>query len=285
MKPPKKDIVSYFDELSQKVFTRKEIDKIFSENKAFWRLRDSTTVHQFIEFLLSGTKLRKTRFEFPGRNIIRYSWGEASVYELVASLSPDSYFTHYTAVYLHELTEQVPNVIYLNTEQSRKPQSPSSLTQKGIDAAFKRRVRISNNIASYQDKKICRLNGMNTGKMGVISLNDPAGGEIPVTDIERTLIDITVRPVYSGGVFEVLKAFRRAKGRASVNKLAARLKKMNYVYPYHQAIGFYLERAGYKETAVRLFHKFDMEYDFYLVHQMKEMDYSKGWRLYFPKGF
>jgi predicted transcriptional regulator of viral defense system len=285
MQPPKKDIVGYFDELPQKVFTRTEIDKILAENKDFWRLSGSTTVHQFIEFLLAGTKLRKTKFEFPGRSINRYSWGETSVYELAASLAPDSYFTHYTAVYLPELTEQVPNVIYLNNEQPRKPSSSDGMTQAGIDAAFKRAVRVSNNIATYQDKKICRVNGMYTGKLGVTVMQEPAGGEIPVTDIERTLIDITVRPAYSGGVFEVRKAFQLAKGKASANKLAAMLKQLNYVYPYHQAIGFYLERAGYKEAAIKLFRKFDREYDFYLAHQMKETDYSKEWRLYFPKGF
>jgi predicted transcriptional regulator of viral defense system len=285
MKPPKKDIVGYFDGLPQKVFKRSEIDIILSENKEFWRLRSSTTVHQFIEFLLAGTKLQRTKFEFPSRNVIRYSWGEVSVYELVASLAPNSYFTHYTAVYLHELTEQVPNVIYLNYEQSRKYQDADSLTQASIDAAFKRPVRVSNNTASYQDKKICMRNGMYTGKLGVIDLNDSAGSEMPVTNVERTLIDITVRPVYSGGVFEVLKAFKKAKGTASANKLSAILKKMDFVYPYHQAVGFYLERADYKDTAVRLFRKFDIKYDFYLVHQMKEMDYSKDWRLYFPKGF
>jgi hypothetical protein len=285
MRLPKKDITGYFDGLPQKVFKRSEIDTILSENKEFWRLRSSTTVSQFIEFLIAGTRLRRIRLEFPHRNMIRYSWGEASDYELAASLAQNSYFTHYTAVYLHELTEQVPNAIYLNSEQSRKPPSQDGLTQEGIDNAFKRTVRVSKTTASYRDKRICLLSGMYTGKLGVTGLNDPAGGEIPVTNIERTLIDITVRPVYAGGVFEVLKAFKRAKGTASANKLAAMLKEINFVYPYHQAIGFYLERAGYKETAVGLFRKFDMKYDFYLVHQMKETDYSKDWRLYFPKGF
>lgn len=34
--------------------------------------------------------------------------------------------------------------------------------------------------------------------------------KIRVTDLERTLIDIAVRPAYSGGVFEVLEAFKNA---------------------------------------------------------------------------
>jgi predicted transcriptional regulator of viral defense system len=116
-------------------------------------------------------------------------------------------------------------------------------------------------------------------------MDSPEGGRIRVTDVERTLIDVTVRPVYAGGPFEVLKAYKVARPKVSVNKLAATLKKLDYIYPYHQAIGFYLERAGvYTESSIALLRKFDFKYDFYLTHQIKEKAYSERWRLYFPKG-
>jgi predicted transcriptional regulator of viral defense system len=127
---------------------------------------------------------------------------------------------------------------------------------------------------------------MPTGQLGVIDTPGPDGRNIRVTDVERTLIDIAVRPFYSGGVFEVLKAYRLAKDKVSVNKLASFLKKMDYVYPYHQAIGFYLERSGaYKDSQINLLRKFEIRFDFYLTYQMNEMSYSKDWRLYYPKDF
>ena len=64
-------------------------------------------------------------------------------------------------------------------------------------------------------------------------------GPLRFTNLERTLIDATVRPVYAGGVFEVRKAYELAKEKVSVNRLAALLQKLDYTYPYHQAIGFY----------------------------------------------
>ena len=72
-------------------------------------------------------------------------------------MAPGSYFSHYAAVYLHELTEQAPNVIYLNTEQSPKYQGENSLTQAGIDAAFKRPRRVSKNIASFRESGFRRI--------------------------------------------------------------------------------------------------------------------------------
>jgi len=285
MKPPIEDIVNYFNNISPNVFKRSDVEKILAENREFWRFSGSVTVHKFIEFMLENTKLEIVKFEFPSRNILRYTWGKTPFYEIVVSLLPNSYFTHYTAMFLHELTEQIPNTIYLNSEQSRKIFGTKELEQSRIDAAFKRNVRVSRNIGSYNNQKICILNGMYTGQLGVIEKEDHEGARILTTNIERTLIDIAVRPIYSGGVFEVQKAYKMAKGRVSVNRLSAMLKKLNYTYPYHQAIGFYLENAGvYNKSSIKLLKKFDMKYDFYLNYKMADMVYSKKWRLYYPKG-
>jgi predicted transcriptional regulator of viral defense system len=71
-------------------------------------------------------------------------------------------------------------------------------------------MRISQNVAGYKKYKICILNGMYTDRLGVIEVLHN-GAKISVTDIERTLIDIVVRPGYSGGVSEVLSAYNLAK--------------------------------------------------------------------------
>jgi predicted transcriptional regulator of viral defense system len=281
----RKDIVRHFESLAMRVFKRSQIDAILSENRDFWRLGQLMTVSKFIEFLIDRTQLKAIRFEFPSRTILRYTWGDVPIYELVLSLYPESYFTHYTALYLHNLTDQVPKTIYLNFEQPHKLYRDRTLDQSRIEIAFKSPMRTSKNIAIYKDHKICVLNGMYTGKLGVISLKGPQGENISVTDLERTLIDIVVRPGYAGGVFEVLKAYKLAKDHISVNRLAAMLKKLDYAYPYHQCIGFYLERAKYKKASIELMQKFEIKYNFYLTHYMKDMDYSKKWRLFFPKDF
>ena len=45
------------------------------------------------------------------------------MYQILVNLRPKCYFTHYTAMYFHELTEQIPKVIYVNVEQTPKPKS------------------------------------------------------------------------------------------------------------------------------------------------------------------
>ncbi|MDY0279025.1 MAG: hypothetical protein RBR35_00520 [Salinivirgaceae bacterium] len=282
----KPDIVKLFEGHPARVFKRSQIEEILHQNRDFWRLTYSMTVNQFLDFLRDKTKLKAIKLSFPSRAETRYVWGEdVSIYQLALSLKPDAYLTHYTAMFLHGLTEQIPKTVYLNFEQSSKGHTGVELEQKSIDWAFRQKPRVSNNIATYHSQRICILNGRETGRLGVVEIEEDSRNKLQVTNIERTLIDIAVRPFYAGGVFEVLKAYRTAEGKVSVNRLAAMLKNLDYVYPYHQAIGFYLERSGaYKESAVKLLTKPEIKYDFYLAHGMKDMEYSERWRLYFPKG-
>jgi len=260
------------------------VEKILAENRQFWRLAQATTVNKFLEFMLEYTDLQAARFEFPNRTELRYTWGDVPTYEIVQTLRAAGYFTHYTAIHLHDLTDQIPKTIYLNFEQKLRG-GGGQLSQASIDRAFKAKCRVSNRIATYRDRDVTLLNGMNTGELGVVELETPEHVPLRVTSIERTLIDATVRPIYSGGVFEVARAFERAQGKFSVNKLVATLRKLNYTYPYHQAIGFYLERANYKPSQVDLLRQFEREFDFYLTHQMQQTDHNSRWRLFIPKGF
>ncbi len=286
LKVAKRDIVAFFDNQTTRVFQHSDIARFVSEHGEVWRLTESTTVQDFIAFLLKNTPMRMERIEFSRRPMIRYTWGEVATYEIVLSWHPESYLSHYTAVYIHDLTEQIPKTIYLNLEQRRKGAVSGSLTQGGIDTAFKRPMRRSKTTAQFRDFEVCLLNSMGMENLGVVDSSGPEGERIRLTNPERTLIDITVRPGYAGGVFEVLNAFRNAKGKVSINRLVAMLKRLDYIYPYHQAIGFYLERAGvYDESSIRLLRKIEINYDFYLAHGIKDTDYSKKWRLFFPKGF
>jgi len=280
------DIARLFDDLPARVLTRRQIDEFVAQNRAFWRLADVTTTQTFINFMLEDGRLKSLTLSFPSRNVIRYTWGEVPFYQTVLSLKPGAYFSHYTAMHLHELTEQIPKTLYLNHEQSPKPRGSGDLTQERIDAAFRRPPRMTRSIAAYEDRRVCVLNGMHTDQLGVVDTVGPEGEQLRVTNVERTLIDATVRPVYAGGVFEVLHAFRAARDRVSINRLCAMLRKLDYVYPYHQAIGFYLERAGgYRRSQIDLLRRFEMRHDFYLTYQMDQPDFSADWRLFVPKGF
>ena len=78
---------------------------------------------------------------------------------------------------------------------------------------------------------------------------------------------------------------KNAAEAVSINKLSAMLKKIDYVYPYHQVIGFYVEKSGaYRKSQIDLLRKQEMVYDFYLMHKMSNPKYSSAWKLHYPEG-
>ncbi|MEM5373026.1 hypothetical protein V4C53_44555 [Paraburkholderia azotifigens] len=288
----KADIVKHFDLLPAHVLKLKEVRAILVEQRAFWRLAQNTTAADFIAFLRQQAKLKEVAFPFPQRPEQVYVWGDVPLLAVLLSLRKKLYLSHYTAMRLHGLTEQSPTTIYLTEERSSGSTGQHErprLDQDDIDQSFSRAQRISHNWVEHAGKKIYLLNGAYTAQLGIVTerVTDEGGDEVlaRLTDLERTLIDITVRPVYAGGVFEVAKAFELAKDRVSVNKLVATLRKLDFAYPYHQAIGYYLERASYKPSQIDLIRRVPIEHDFYLAHEMGKTRYVKEWRLHVPDGF
>jgi hypothetical protein len=281
----KPDIIRVFEETGKRVFWPSDISQILEENRIFWRLAKNTTTARFLDFLQNKTALHLEYLDpvnHPNaRGISRYGWEEASAYEIALSMKRGAYLSHGTAMYLHGITEQIPARIYVNSEQSAKP-SAGQLTQGGIDRAFAGKQRESQFVFRFDGAEALLLWGKHTGQLEVIDM-EYSGAKLRVTGIERTLIDIAVRPSYAGGVFQVLEAFRAAKDRVSVGTLVATLKKLAYVYPYHQAIGFYMQRAGYSSGQYDRLKKIGLEYDFYLAYGIQDKTYESEWRLFFPK--
>lgn len=266
------------------IFSLRQLQQFLSQLKEKKLLPQSLSFSTFQECFLDQEGVHKEIISCPNyqKQETRYLWGEPSVFEVALSLRPRSYLSHGCAVFLHGLNDQIPKTIFVNQEQSKK-ESPkkSSLTQESLDRAFSNvKQRSSRMIYEYKGANITILNGKHTKELEVGNLEGKR-----VTKLERTLIDIVVRPEYAGGVYQVLEAYKGAKGKASTNVLIATLKKLEYVYPYHQAIGFYMERAGWQEKQFARLLKLGLEFDFYLTYGMKEKEYAQTWRLFYPRGF
>jgi hypothetical protein len=282
----KHDIFSYFEANPQKVFTEADLAQILREQRGFWRLAMKTNALQFIEFLMNQKRIHRVMFRSKAysQKMVRYSWGDASIYQLALSLRKSSYLSHGTAVFLHGLTDLIPKTLFLNAEQTPKPAPTGELTQHSLDLAFSRKQRQSNLSYAHNEWAVTVINGKNTGRLGVEELLGPSSEKLAVTNLERTLIDIVVRPAYAGGIFQVLEAYRSAKENLSTNRLMSTLKKLDYVYPYHQAIGFLMERAGYERDRYELLRKPGFHFDFHLTHGIQNESYDRNWRLFHPKG-
>lgn len=279
------EIEKHFNELPTKVFTTPLLVGEFIQNEAIWDLPKSQRFRDFVAVLLEESHLLYVKLECERyQDLDRFAWGTPSIFALALTVKNAAYLTHGSAMFLHKLTDGSPQTVYVNYEQSPKPQN-GVLTQEGIHRAFARPQRQTNLVYKYEDYSIVVINGKHTGRYGVRNyLGEDGANPMDITDLERTLIDITVRPAYAGGVVAVLEAYRRAKDQIKVEKLLETLNTLNYIYPYHQAIGFFMEKAGYQKNQWSKLLKRGTKFDFYITHQLPETKhYDPKWRIYYPE--
>ena len=275
------NIKSFFKEGMTRVYTREELAAVLDAKRVIWNLPISWSADKFIDRLLSSEILLRREIVFEGYlpKKERFIIPGASPFEVAVSLIKKAYLSHYSAVYLHGLTNQIPKTIYISFEQSKKMNVDRDLEQKSIDSAFSKPQRKSTTTTIYEDYTFLIHNGMYSNRAGIYTLDN-----LPVTNIERTLIDITVRPTYAGGVNSVLEVYRKAIDKISLNKLVATLDKLNFIYPYHQSIGFYLEKAGYDVKKLDTLRHIGIDHNFYLTYQMQEKEFDEKWKIYYPTG-
>ncbi|MEI9478260.1 MAG: hypothetical protein WCO26_17010 [Deltaproteobacteria bacterium] len=217
-KTHQEEIAAWFDALGRRIFSQKDAEEILISSWDRWHLPLNIRMADLFDYLIKNSELKKVVLNSPNydKKHVRYTWREISVYQLSLSLRPRSYLSHYSAMYLNNLTEVPSRTIYVNSEQSPKFRGETSLEQRAIDLAFKsKKTRTSKYIFTHKNWKVCFLSGSNTNNLGVVGIEEPNSGTLQVTNIERTLIDITVRPFYSGGTGGVQKAYIKAKGKIS----------------------------------------------------------------------
>jgi hypothetical protein len=255
---------AFFDIQPPAIYSRSQLAEVFSLNRADWRLRHFGGFGKTVRFLVENTpfcefQLHSERYG----DKFRYAWGNCSPYRLGLSLKTAAFLSHGTAAHLHGLTKDL---------------------QESIDRAFQHVQRRSNYILSCNDWLFILLNGKNSGRLGVATVQSQEGFQVEVTDLERTLIDLTVRPSYAGGVRVVLEAYEQARPRVCVDKLFDYLQRLDYVYPYHQAVGFYMQHAGYSTAQISQLKGLGLGFNFYLTHAMKDPKFDLDWKIFYPTG-
>jgi hypothetical protein len=138
-------------------------------------------------------------------------------------------------------------------------------------------------VYEFRGNKVVVINGKQTGRLEVSTTEITGSAVLPVTGLERTLIDVTVRPAYAGGVLEVMAAFRAARGRLNVARMLEVLERLEYVYPYHQVIGFYLSRAGFPDDELNQLRRLGNKFAFYATYGMKQPKFNPEWQVYYPE--
>lgn len=120
-------------------------------------------------------------------------------YIIANALLKDSAIAYWSALNLHNLTEQIPNIVYSQSVSLKNDKNVFNVRYKFI---------------KVKAGKACGITQMGYGNE-----------EFRITDIEKTVIDCFDLPQYSGGYEELIRAFCQAK--ISSTKLLAYGKQIN----------------------------------------------------------
>lgn len=281
------EISNYFYNQKIRAYSTSDLQNIFYTNQQEWKLSTRTTYKKFVKFLTKKGKLfsvKKLVHIETGSEKFIYLMINGNTYDIACAIKKKGYLSYLTALVIHELTLQIPKTIYISEEIHKVSQKKNIIEQKGIDLAFSKEQRTTTNIYRDEAENIRfaliekQSNNIN---IGIIKDNSFL---YPVSNIERTLIDCVVRPQYSGGIFSVLEAFRIAINIVDTDKINLYLDQLNYSYPYHQLIGFYLDKAGCDRNRLLPFLNKVSSLNFYMTYNLTNKTLDPKWKIYYPFG-
>ena len=151
-------------------------------------------------------------------------------FEIATHLVTPSAISHYSAFHYHELTDQIPQIVFATTltGKSLPRVSPGDLfTYKGIRY-------------QYSQIKADHFFGIEDVWIGDV--------RIPITDMERTLIDGLIKPKYCGGFMEVLSAYSTPR-EFSISKLIDYALQLDISVA--KRLGWVLEHLGIENEEIK----------------------------------
>jgi hypothetical protein len=168
--------------------------------------------------------------------------------------SPNGHFCQLTSAYYHGLSDQVPSRVYIRKLNvgTGKRKRPERLGDLQIRSQFLKPHRRTDNVISFGQGEVVLIAGSRFDQVGVTPIpkarrDFPEGARI--TNLERCLIDAVVAPHYNGGVSSLPGLFVQAAEALDPDTLVDHYGELDFLYPFHQAWGFFLDHGGLTDAA------------------------------------
>ncbi|WP_127131198.1 hypothetical protein [Pseudoflavitalea rhizosphaerae] len=275
-------IHKYFNESHTGVYTGKELTKIFHFGKSKWNVHPHLNEKFMMDYLIESGILYKAS----ARKAIFAKTGATNL-TIGCQLYQEGILSHASALSLQNIIAERAGETYITIAKSRLPTAEDlqerkmELNQSAIDKAFAKAARSNHEVLQCNGGFIHFIHGRPITEKQVVLLHKN-GERISATTVERALIDIVIRPGYIGGPKEVMKAFEGASESVTPDSLHQTLVDQRLIYPYEQAIGFYLQRAGFPDAVLKPWMPAKDALDFYLDYQIEDRRYDKTWKIFYP---
>jgi len=198
--------------------------------------------------------------------------------QMLLGFKKNSFFSMSTALNKQGFSDFRNKFIFISQELSVKNLggSTSGLTQDAIDQAFKKDYRRTSVIGKYKDKHIVFLSPKNTHGFEVITTNS----SIRTSSINRSFVEMVVNVQYFVDSLAVINVFKPLKDSLQIDVIYKVLKEFNYIYPYYQSVGYYLEKIGFNRKQLQKFKNEVKGLRFYTDKKADSYQYDEYWQTY-----
>lgn len=217
----------------------------------------------------------------------RYSFKKNIDHDLFASIlsGKQTFLSMTTALRLQGLTDYRDEVIFVSKELSDKSEYiyNNTLEQSAIDKAFiNGSPRYSNTIGKLDGKNYIFLSPKYSNNYEVITNKDG----VKVSSINRAFVEMIINLHYFKTYTTIIDIFKPLKDKLNIKKIYSYIHMQNYIYPYFQCAGFYLEQIGFNKDQLKDFKKNILDLNFYTQKSKLEIvgeDYlfNEYWKMYY----
>ena len=256
-------------------FSINDITSILDELKEENLVSNSLTQNDFYLKLLDNGLVAYT---ITIRDIekIRYTLNkEFNIYDFVYSLEKNGFFSMFTSLNIQGLTNFRDNFIFISKDRMKRVNFNSKdITQEAIDKALTNKPRRTKAHDTIYNYNVVILESNNTQEIGIIKYKG-----YKISSINRVFVEIISNIQYSKTPDDVIYEFKNLKDKLDINEIFNIIEKFDFVYPYYQLAGYYLEKIGFlKEELSKFFNK-KTDLIFYTIKNKEKYTLDEYWAI------
>ena len=247
------------------------------------QLKDKSLVSSslsFNSFLLKliDEGLAQKSITIRGHLKTRYSLrGDFNIYDFCNSLEKNSFFSMSTALNIQGLSDFREEYIFVSKERSTKiEQGNVTLTQENIDNAFSKKPRRTNAYDKIDNHVVVLLEANKTDTFEVIEYNG-----YRVSSVNRAFVEMITNVQYLQSSETIIEVFTKIKEKLNLDTIYTIIEKFDFIYPYFQLAGFYLEKIGFPKVELEKFYTKRSELNFYTQKNKNQYGFDGYWKIYY----
>lgn len=251
-------------EILQQLKNRSLVSRSLSFNSFLLRLIDEGLSQKSIT--IRGHT--KTRYTFSS---------DFNIYDFCNSLEKNSFYSMSTALNIQGFSNFRQEYIFVSKERiTRIEQVDISLTQQNIDDAFNKKPRRTNAYDKINKHIIVMLEANHTEAFEIIQ-----HGSYRVSSINRAFVEMITNVHYFQSSQKIIETFKKIKNVLDIDKIYIIIEKFDFIYPYFQLAGFYLEQIGFTKVELKKFYMKSSTLKFYTEKNKNQYEFNEYWKIYF----